>query len=83
MAWMIVDVGAISSALENTFRPTSEAPGAMPSMRIVHPGGSGWAALTKVEMSYVTRPCAAMELASPSASAPEVAALTPSPDKSW
>ena len=32
--------------LLKTFSPTSEAPGAMPRIRMLHGDGSGWAALT-------------------------------------
>jgi len=45
IAWMKWDAN-VEVALPKTLRPTRLAPGATPSMRMLQPGGSGWAALT-------------------------------------
>jgi hypothetical protein len=47
--WMITEVNEPPSP--NTFMPISEAPGATPRTRMLQPGGSGCAGLTKVERS--------------------------------
>src|SRR5215471_303574 len=46
IAWMMVESNA--PPVPKTLRATRLAPGAMPLTRMVQPGGSGWAGLTKV-----------------------------------
>ncbi len=70
------------AAWPNTLIPTRDALGDTPRMTTLHPAGSGWAGLTYLERSCLTVPCAAIDEASPNASAPEVGAFGPSPLKS-
>src|SRR5215472_4190542 len=70
IAWITVESNA--PPVPKTLRLTRLAPGAMPLMRMVQPGGSGCAGLTNVLRSYVALPCAAIEAASPNASPPPV-----------
>src|SRR5215475_2919429 len=50
MAWMNREVGA-ELELPKTFRPIRLAPGAMPTIRMLQPGGSGCAGFTKLDRS--------------------------------
>ena len=82
MAWMISEL-MTKSAEPKTLMPTREASGAMPLTRMLQPAGSGCAELTKFATSYTCRPCAAIELASPNASAPPPPRFGSVPEKSW
>jgi hypothetical protein len=65
----------------NTFSATSDAPGAVPSMRRLQGPAGRWA--LNPDTLYTCVPCPAIALASRNASPPAVAAVVPSPLKSW
>ena len=67
------------SSLLNTFRATSEAPGATPSIRMSH-AVPGDCAPNRPRCRFA--PCPAIALASMNASPPSVGAAVPSPVKS-
>ncbi len=67
----------------NTFMTARLAPGATPSILMLHPAGSGWAGLTWPLRSKVWLACEMIELASPNASPPPVVPPVPVPVKSW
>ena len=81
MPWMIVELKNPAFGPER-FITARLAPGAMPSILMLQPGGSGWAGLTKPDRSYVWLPCEAIVPASRKASRPSVGALVPKPLKS-
>src|SRR3984893_7551043 len=82
MAWMICELKnpGLGPA---TFSTARLAPGAMPLILMLQPGGSGWAGLTKPDRSYVWLPCEAIDPASRKDSRPSVGAPGPKPLKSW
>ena len=86
-AWTKLDVVVYPSWLK-TLRPTSDAPGAMPRTRMLQGDGRGRPGLTTWLMSKRSGApwgvsWAAIELASPKASAPSVGVPAGSPEKSW
>src|SRR5262249_55881472 len=60
----------------------TSAAGATPLIRIVQPGGNGWAGCTKSARSWTTAPWAAMDETSPNISPTSEGESAPSPVKS-